>query len=37
VAAAPVNADDVLDMHRLLADFEGGVGDLLARLDGEAR
>jgi hypothetical protein len=36
-AAAPVSADDVLDVHRLLADLDGGVGELLARLDGEAR
>jgi hypothetical protein len=35
--ATPVSADDVLDVHRLLVGFEGGVGELLARLDGEAR
>jgi hypothetical protein len=31
--AAPVDADDVLDMHRLLERFEGGTVELLARLD----
>jgi hypothetical protein len=28
----PVDADDVLDMHRLLSTFEGDATDLLARL-----
>jgi hypothetical protein len=37
VATTPVSTDDVLDVHRLLADFDGGVGELLARLDGKAR
>ncbi len=33
----PVSADDVLDAHRLLDDFDGDVHRLIARLDGEAR
>ena len=32
----PLSADDVLDMHRILRDFEGDARELLARLDGEA-
>lgn len=31
----PVTADDVLVMHQLLADFDGDVGRLLRRLDGD--
>jgi hypothetical protein len=34
VAAGPVAADDVLDMHQLLASYEGDVAGLLRRLDG---
>jgi len=30
----PVTADDVLDMHGLLAGFQGDTAALLARLDG---
>ena len=33
----PVSADDVLDVHDLLDDFEGDVHQLIARFDGEAR
>ncbi len=33
----PVSADDVLDAHDLLDDFEGDVHQLIARFDGEAR
>jgi hypothetical protein len=33
--AAPVSADDVLAMHRLLEGFEGDVGALLHLLDGD--
>jgi predicted phage tail protein len=32
----PVSADDVLDVHDLLDDFEGDVHQLIARFDGEA-
>ena len=32
----PVTADDVLAMHALMADFDGDVPTLLARLDGRA-
>ncbi len=35
--ATPVTADDVLDAHDLLADFEGDVHQLIARFEGEAR
>ena len=35
--AAPVSADDVLDAHALLDDFEGDVHQLIARFDGEGR
>ena len=31
VGAAPVTADDVLEMHQLLAPFEGSLTDLLQR------
>ncbi|CAN5588568.1 hypothetical protein BH23CHL8_BH23CHL8_09390 [soil metagenome] len=31
-----VSSDDVLDVHRLLADHEGDLRSLLARLDGRA-
>jgi hypothetical protein len=34
-ATPPINADDVLDVHELLAGFEGDVHRLMARLDGE--
>lgn len=30
----PVDADDLLDVHRLLADFQGDMTGLLRRLDG---
>jgi predicted phage tail protein len=33
----PVSADDVLEIHDLLDDFEGDVHQLIARFDGEAR
>ena len=33
----PVSADDVLDIHGLLDDFEGDVHQLIARFDGEDR
>lgn len=33
----PVSADDVLDVHDLLDDFDGDVHQLIARFDGEAR
>ncbi len=33
---APVSADDVLDVHALLDDFDGDVHQLIARFDGEA-
>lgn len=33
----PVSADDVLDAHHLLDDFEGDVHQLIARFDGKAR
>ena len=33
----PVSADDVLDVHDLLDDFEGDVHQLIARFDGETR
>lgn len=32
----PVSADDVLDVHDLLDDFEGDVHQLIAHFDGEA-
>jgi hypothetical protein len=32
----PVSADDVLDVHDLLDDFEGDAHQLIARFDGEA-
>jgi hypothetical protein len=32
----PISADDVLDMHELLASWQGGLSDLLAR-DGLGR
>ena len=32
----PVSADDVLDVHDLLDDFDGDVHQLIARFDGEA-
>jgi hypothetical protein len=35
-AAAAVTTDDVIAVHALLADFEGDVPSLLARLDGRA-
>ncbi len=31
---APIDADDVLDMHGMLAAFQGDATALLARLDG---
>jgi hypothetical protein len=34
-AAAPVTADDVLDMHRLLDGWQGGLRELLARKSGK--
>ena len=34
---SPVSADDVLDAHDLLDDFEGDVHRLMARFDGEER
>jgi hypothetical protein len=34
---APVSADDVIDAHALLKDFEGDVHQLIARFDGEGR
>lgn len=33
----PVSADDVLDVHRLMADFQGNVDGLLDRFDGRGR
>lgn len=33
---APVSPDDVLDVHRLLAEHGGDMRSLLARLDGHA-
>ena len=33
----PVSADDVLDMHGLLASFQGDAAALLARMDGGPR
>jgi hypothetical protein len=33
----PVTADDVLDAHHLLDDFDGDVHQLIARFDGKAR
>ena len=33
----PISADDVLDAHTLLDDFEGDVHQLIARFDGEER
>jgi hypothetical protein len=33
----PVSADDVLDAHAMLDDFEGDVHQLIARFDGEER
>jgi hypothetical protein len=33
----PISADDVLDAHDLLDDFDGDVHQLIARFDGEAR
>ena len=35
--AAPVSADDVIDAHHFLERFDGGIDELLAHLDGEAR
>ena len=35
--APPVSADDVLDVHERLDDFEGDVHMLMARFDGEGR
>jgi hypothetical protein len=32
-----VSADDVLDAHAILEDFEGDVHQLIARFDGEER
>jgi hypothetical protein len=32
-AGDPISADDVLDMHRFLAGFEGGTVALLSRLE----
>ena len=34
-AGRPINVDDVIDMHRLLQEFEGDVHQLMARFDGE--
>lgn len=31
---APVDADDLLRVHAILADLDGGVDELLRRLDG---
>ncbi len=36
-AGPPVSADDVLDAHALLDDFEGDVHELIARFAGEER
>jgi hypothetical protein len=36
-ARPPVDADDVLDAHELLADFEGDVHQLIARFEGHKR
>jgi hypothetical protein len=33
----PVSADDVLDVHDLLNDFQGDVHQLIARFDGRER
>ncbi len=33
---AVVSPDDVLDVHKVLADHEGDIRSLLARLDGKA-
>ena len=33
----PITADDVLDAHHLLDDFQGDVHQLIARLDRKAR
>ncbi len=33
----PVSADDVLDVHQILDDFQGDVFQLIARFDGESR
>jgi hypothetical protein len=33
----PISADDVIDAHDLLADFEGDVHQHMARLQGQAR
>ena len=35
--AGPISSDDVLDVHRLLADFKGDVHQLMAQFDGQAR
>ena len=35
--AAPISADDVLDAHVLLEDFDGDVHQLIARFGGEER
>lgn len=32
----PISADDVLDFHRLMRDFDGDMEELLRRLSGEA-
>ena len=34
-SALPVSADDVLDVHDLLAGFDGDVHKLMARFDGQ--
>ena len=31
-----ISVDDVIDVHALLAEFDGDVGQLMARLDGRA-
>jgi DNA-directed RNA polymerase subunit RPC12/RpoP len=35
-ASPAISADDVLDVHALLGDFEGDVHQLIARFGGEA-
>ena len=35
--AEPISADDVLDVHALLQDFDGDVRQLMERFDGEGR
>ncbi len=37
VRNTPISADDVLDVHDLLGDFEGDVHQLMARFEGKVR